>query len=220
MIAILDYGMGNIHSCIKAVSLYTKDFVYTKNRETIENSKALILPGDGHFDKAMENLSSTGLRETIDKHVNSGKPLFGICIGFQILFESSEEIAQDTKKERIEGLGYIKGKVKKFQGKDFKVPHIGWNRLQIRRKDKSILLKGISDQSFFISSIPTDRRVQKEMRLPDFAITTKRNFRRSWRKIIFLELSSIPKNLILMDLNFWRISFVSYDYHSGHRFIR
>lgn len=98
MIAILDYGMGNIHSCIKAVSLYTKDFVYTKDKTTIENSKALILPGDGHFDKAMENLNSTGLRETIDKHVSSGKPLFGICIGFQILFESSEEIAQGTKK--------------------------------------------------------------------------------------------------------------------------
>ncbi|AXR59898.1 imidazole glycerol phosphate synthase subunit HisH [Leptospira mayottensis] len=149
MIAILDYGMGNIHSCIKAVSLYTKDFVYTKNKATIENSKALILPGDGHFDRAMENLSLTGLRETINKHVSSGKPLFGICIGFQILFESSEEIAQGTKKEQIEGLGYIKGKIRKFQGKDFKVPHIGWNRLQIRRKDKSILLKGISDQSFF-----------------------------------------------------------------------
>ncbi|AAN47324.1 imidazole glycerol phosphate synthase subunit HisH [Leptospira interrogans] len=159
MIAILDYGMGNIHSCLKAVSLYTKDFVFTKDHSTIENSKALILPGDGHFDKAMENLNSTGLRKTIDKHVTSGKPLFGICIGFQILFESSEEIAQGSKKEQIEGLGYIKGKIKKFHGKDFKVPHIGWNRLQIRRKDKSVLLKGIGDQSFFYfihSYRPTD----------------------------------------------------------------
>lgn len=220
MIAILDYGMGNIHSCIKAVSLYTKDFVYTKDKTTIENSKALILPGDGHFDKAMENLNSTGLRETIDKHVSSGKPLFGICIGFQILFESSEEIAQGTKKERIEGLGYIKGKIRKFHGKDFKVPHIGWNQLQIRRKDKSVLLKGIGDQSFFISSILTDRRTQKETRLPGFAITIKKNFRPLWRRIIFSELSSIPKNLILTDLNYWRISFISYDYHSGHRSIR
>lgn len=220
MIAILDYGMGNIHSCIKAVSLYTKDFVYTNNKTTIENSKALILPGDGHFDRAMENLNSTGLRETIDKHVNSGKPLFGICIGFQILFESSEETTQVTKKEQIEGLGYIKGKVKKFQGKDFKVPHIGWNRLQIRRKDKSILLKGIGDQSFFISSILTDRQAQREMRLLDFAIITKRNFRPLWRRIIFSELSSTPKSLILTDLNYWRISFISYDYHSSHRSIR
>ncbi|MDV6234121.1 imidazole glycerol phosphate synthase subunit HisH [Leptospira ellisii] len=159
MIAILDYGMGNIHSCIKAVSLYTKDYIFTSDRAAIENSKALILPGDGHFDKAMENLNATGLRDTIDKHVQDGKPLFGICIGFQILFESSEEIAQGTRKEQIDGLGYIKGKIRKFHGKDFKVPHIGWNRLQIRKKDKSVLLKGIPDQSFFYfihSYRPTD----------------------------------------------------------------
>lgn len=182
MIAILDYGMGNIHSCLKAVSLYTKDFVFTKDHSTIENSKALILPGDGHFDKAMENLNSTGLRKTIDKHVTSGKPLFGICIGFQILFESSEEIAQGSKKEQIEGLGYIKGKIKKFHGKDFKVPHIGWNRLQIRRKDKSVLLKGIEDQSFFTSFILIDLLTLKEMRSPDFVITTRKNFQPLWRK--------------------------------------
>ncbi|TGK28100.1 imidazole glycerol phosphate synthase subunit HisH [Leptospira gomenensis] len=159
MIAILDYGMGNIHSCLKAVSLYTKDFVFTNDKTKIENSKALILPGDGHFDKAMENLNATGLRDTIDKHVQGGKPLFGICIGFQILFESSEEIAQGTRKEQIDGLGYIKGKIRKFQGRDFKVPHIGWNRLQIRKKEKSILLQGIPDQSFFYfihSFRPTD----------------------------------------------------------------
>lgn len=220
MIAILDYGMGNIHSCLKAVSLYTKDFVFTKDHSTIENSKALILPGDGHFDKAMENLNSTGLRKTIDKHVTSGKPLFGICIGFQILFESSEEIAQGSKKEQIEGLGYIKGKIKKFHGKDFKVPHIGWNRLQIRRKDKSVLLKGIEDQSFFTSFILIDLLTLKEMRSPDFVITTRKNFQPLWRKIIFSERSSILKNHIPTDLNFWRILFVLYDCNSCYRSIR
>ncbi|EQA35411.1 imidazole glycerol phosphate synthase, glutamine amidotransferase subunit [Leptospira inadai serovar Lyme str. 10] len=159
MIAVLDYGMGNIHSCLKAISLYTNEFCYTKDPETILSSSALILPGDGHFDKAMTNLRQSGLKEVVDKHVQSGKPLLGICIGFQILFEDSDETSSTNLKGTVEGLGYIKGKVRKFRGKNFKVPHIGWNRLIKRRPKETLLLKEIPDESFvyFIHSYrPTD----------------------------------------------------------------
>ncbi|TGK21090.1 imidazole glycerol phosphate synthase subunit HisH [Leptospira fluminis] len=149
MIAVLDYGMGNIHSCLKAVSLYTKDYSYTKDPEVIRNCSALILPGDGHFDKAMSNLREFGLKNIVDQHVESGKPLFGICIGFQILFEDSDETLSSSKSATVEGLGYLKGKIRKFRGKNFKVPHIGWNQLFKRRQKESILLRDIPDESFF-----------------------------------------------------------------------
>ncbi|EPG65459.1 imidazole glycerol phosphate synthase subunit HisH [Leptospira wolffii] len=148
MIAVLDYGMGNIHSCLKAISHFTKDFIYTKDPEVLQSADALILPGDGHFDKAMHNLNESGLRKYVDGHVQSGKPLFGICIGYQILFEDSDETVSGNPKELVQGLGYIKGKVRKFRGKNYKVPHIGWNRLYKRNPSKSVLLNGLDDESF------------------------------------------------------------------------
>ncbi|TGK07196.1 imidazole glycerol phosphate synthase subunit HisH [Leptospira semungkisensis] len=148
MIAVLDYGMGNIHSCLKAISLFTSDFAYTKDPETLRSAQALILPGDGHFDKAMFNLNESGLRQFVDDHVTKGKPLFGICIGFQILFEDSDETISGNQKQIVPGLGYIKGKVRKFKGKNYKVPHIGWNKLYKRNPSKSNLLKNVEDESF------------------------------------------------------------------------
>ncbi len=148
MIAVLDYGMGNIHSCLKAISLFTKDFTYTKDPETLQKADALILPGDGHFDKAMRNLNESGLRQYVDGHVSSGKPLFGICIGYQILFEDSDETIFGNTKGTVTGLGYVKGKIRKFRGKNYKVPHIGWNRLYKHNPSKSILLKNVNDESF------------------------------------------------------------------------
>lgn len=148
MIAVLDYGMGNIHSCLKAISLFTKDFTYTNDPKVLQSADAIILPGDGHFDKAMHNLNDSGSRHYIDQHVKSGKPLFGICIGYQILFEDSDETVSGNSKQTVSGLGYIKGKVRKFRGKNYKVPHIGWNRLYKRNPSKSILLKDLDDGSF------------------------------------------------------------------------
>ncbi|PJZ71101.1 imidazole glycerol phosphate synthase subunit HisH [Leptospira perolatii] len=148
MIAVLDYGMGNIHSCLKAISLYTKEFSYTKDPEVIRKSDAMILPGDGHFDKAMWNLKESGLKDVLDEYIKLGKPLFGICIGYQILFEDSDETVSGSKNTTVQGLGYIKGKIRKFRGKNYKVPHIGWNKLIQRRPKESILLQGIPDQSF------------------------------------------------------------------------
>ncbi|TGK37995.1 imidazole glycerol phosphate synthase subunit HisH [Leptospira andrefontaineae] len=148
MIAVLDYGMGNIHSCLKAISLFTKDFSYTKEPSVLKEADAIILPGDGHFDKAMRNLNESGLRTFVDDHVKAEKPLFGICIGFQILFEDSDEVVSGNKNTTVPGLGYIKGKIRKFKGKNYKVPHIGWNKLYQRNPSKSNLLKNLEDESF------------------------------------------------------------------------
>ncbi len=147
MIVVLDFGMGNIHSLLKAVSLYTQNFVFTSDVKKVEQAEKIILPGDGHFDKAMENLKSSGFSELLTSHVNQKKPLLGICIGYQVLFEDSDESSK--KGQTIPGLSLIRGKIRKFEGKqNLKVPHMGWNKLQDIKVKSSKLLKGIKNETF------------------------------------------------------------------------
>ncbi|GBF42599.1 imidazole glycerol phosphate synthase subunit hisH [Leptospira ellinghausenii] len=147
MIAVLDFGMGNIHSLLKAVSLHTDDFIFTSDPNKVKSADKIILPGDGHFDKAMENLNELGFVSIIKEHVAAKKYLFGICIGYQVLFEDSDE----TNKigSTISGLGLIRGKIRKFEGKpNLKVPHMGWNKLFDIKPKNTKLLKGIPNESF------------------------------------------------------------------------
>ncbi len=146
MIAVIDFGMGNIHSCLKAISLFTKDFKLITDPDELKNASGVVLPGDGAFEKAMANLRETRMKEALDEYVYFGKPLFGICIGFQILFESSEESA--IRDRIVPGFGWIKGNVKRFKGKNYKVPHMGWNKIHISPTKKSSLLEGIPDHSY------------------------------------------------------------------------
>lgn len=147
MIAVLDFGMGNIHSLLKAISLYTDKFIFTNNPEEIRKADKLILPGDGHFDKAMQNLKEAGFIEPIKEHVQKEKPLLGICIGYQVLFEDSDETSK--KGQIINGLSLVRGKIRKFDGKPtIKVPHMGWNKLFEIKSKSSKLLKGIQNESF------------------------------------------------------------------------
>ncbi|MDF3819343.1 imidazole glycerol phosphate synthase subunit HisH [Leptospira sp. 96542] len=147
MIAVLDFGMGNIHSLLKAVSLYTDKFEFTSDIKKIANADKLILPGDGHFDKAMQNLNSLGFSDLIKEHVLKEKPLLGICIGYQVLFEDSDETSKQGA--TIPGLGLIRGKIRKFEGKqNLKVPHMGWNKLFDIKPKQTKLLKGIKNESF------------------------------------------------------------------------
>lgn len=160
MIAILDFGMGNIHSCIKAISLYTKNYIFTADHEVIKNADAIVIPGDGHFSKAMENLQEAGLIDVLNQFTESNKPILGICIGFQILFEDSEE---SNDKQKIKGLGYLKGNIRKFKGKSFKVPHMGWNKLHnIKKVD---LLNGLEKDPFmyFIHSYRPVNTAQEDV---------------------------------------------------------
>lgn len=135
---ILDYGMGNLKSVNAACEFYNIDTIISNNKNEISNCSSLILPGVGSFKKAMENLNRHNLLEDIIKHANKHKPLLGICLGMQLLFEESEEFG------KTEGLGLMKGKVKKFNLKnikDQKIPHVGWSPIfkSSQRWEKTIL---------------------------------------------------------------------------------
>jgi len=147
VIAVLDFGMGNIHSLLKAISLSTDNFKFTNNPDDIKKADKIILPGDGHFDKAMENLNQGGFIEPIKEHIKKDRPLLGICIGYQVLFEDSDETSK--KNHVIGGLGLVRGKIRKFDGKPtIKVPHMGWNKLFEIKSKSTKLLKGIQNESF------------------------------------------------------------------------
>ena len=133
-IGLIDYGMGNIHSVKKAIENLEEDVLLIKSKFQISSCKALIIPGQGAFDPAIENLNRTGLIDEINKWISSGKSFMGICLGLQILFEESEE---GNKK----GIGIIKGKIKKIPTiKNQRLPHIGWCKL-IPSKDSKLLCK-------------------------------------------------------------------------------
>ncbi|AYJ80615.1 imidazole glycerol phosphate synthase subunit HisH [Aliarcobacter cryaerophilus ATCC 43158] len=128
MLGIIDYKMGNLASVYNACSKFTKDVKIIKNASDIKNLSRVILPGVGAYKDAMEHLNSDGLKDAILDFANSKKPLLGICLGMQLLFESSEEFGH-TK-----GLGLIDGKVVKFDktkmSEDLKIPHMGWNKVE------------------------------------------------------------------------------------------
>ena len=127
MLGIIDYNMGNLASVYNACSKFTKDVKIVKEPSEIKNLDKLILPGVGAYKDAMEHLESRNLKNAIIDFANIGKPLLGICLGMQLLFDSSEEFGY-TK-----GLGLIEGKVVKFDKdkmqENLKIPHMGWNKI-------------------------------------------------------------------------------------------
>lgn len=126
MIAIIDYGMGNIHSVNKALGLLGARTVITNDPKKIIESDKIVLPGVGAIDDAQAELERQGLVSAIKQSIKDKKPFLGICLGMQLLFEQSEE----AKKSK--GLGLLRGKVVKFiPEKGRKVPHMGWNQLNI-----------------------------------------------------------------------------------------
>lgn len=143
MIAIVDYNMGNLASVQNAFATLGKDTVIESNPANFKNYDKLVLPGVGAFGDAMEHLRERNMIEAIKEFAASGKPMFGICLGMQLLFESSEEFGAH------EGLGLIKGKVTRFDESKFeeklKVPHMGWNRMFT--KDHP-LFKGLDDMHY------------------------------------------------------------------------
>jgi len=125
VIAVIDYDMGNLHSVCKALEKAGVTPKVTSSPKELEKAMAIVLPGVGAFDPAMQNLRSRGLVEPIKNMIADGKPFLGICLGMQILFESSEEGSE-------KGLGIIKGKVKRFRkSSEIRIPHMGWNQLEI-----------------------------------------------------------------------------------------
>ncbi|KRE48157.1 imidazole glycerol phosphate synthase subunit HisH [Paenibacillus sp. Soil522] len=145
MIAIIDYGMGNLHSVSKAVERLGYEAVITADPQTIAGADGAILPGVGAFGDAMQNLRETKLDEVAKAYAASGKPMLGICLGMQLLFSQSEEYGTN------EGLNLLPGKVVRFAG-DYKIPHMGWNKLSFLQ-EQSPLFNGLTEgHVYFVHS--------------------------------------------------------------------
>lgn len=141
MIAIIDYGAGNIQSVFKALKHIGCECKITSDTNEILSSDGAILPGQGAFGDCIESLRNRGIDKTVRDFIKSGKPFLGICVGLQLLFESSEESPE------IEGLGIFEGKIKKIpNGEGLKIPHMGWNSINLLKRDG--LFKNIDENSY------------------------------------------------------------------------
>lgn len=161
LIAIIDYGMGNLRSVQKGLERVGFPAEVTRDATRIEAAAGVVLPGVGAFGACMDNLRTYGLIDTVRHVISRGTPFLGICLGMQLLFEESEEFGP------VPGLGIFPGRVVRFPDmSDLKVPHMGWN--QIRKLQNPPHLRGIDDGAFvyFVHSyyvVPTD---------PDLTATT------------------------------------------------
>ena len=143
MISIVDYGMGNLRSVEKGFTSQGIDVRVTNDPGDIERSSGLVLPGVGAFGDCVRNLRERSMIGPIKDFLGSGRPFLGICLGFQVLFESSEEAPGEG------GLGVFRGKVARFRSREkkLKVPHMGWNRVSM--PVESPILEGIPQRSWF-----------------------------------------------------------------------
>ena len=145
-VAIVDYGMGNIASVRNMIKKIGGNSIFTSNKDEIFKSERIILPGVGAFDAGMSALKSSGLDEVLVSAADNGSNILGICLGFQLLFNSSEE-------GKLSGLGLVNGKVKKFNNTSLRVPHMGWNI--IKATSNSILFdkdKNRDQRFYFVHS--------------------------------------------------------------------
>ena len=141
MIAIIDYGAGNIQSVSKAFRHIGCDCFITNKKDEILSADGAVLPGVGSFGDTVDSLNKFGIRDAVTGFINSGKPFLGICLGLQLLFPGSEE------SEGAEGLGIFDGAITKIPGGEgLKIPHMGWNSIKI--KDGSRLFKGIGEEPY------------------------------------------------------------------------
>jgi glutamine amidotransferase len=136
-VAVIDYDMGNRRSVEKALAHVGADAEITRDHDRLYAADALVLPGVGAFPVGIANLERFGLDTVIREHVEAGKPLLGICLGMQLLFESSTEM-----RDRTAGLGLIGGQVRALRANGLRIPHIGWS--EVRIEHESPLTSGIS----------------------------------------------------------------------------
>lgn len=141
MIAIIDYGMGNLKSVYKAFRKVGVEAVVTSKPSEVDSASAIVLPGVGAFRDCMQNLEGLGMPETISRSIEKGKPYLGICLGLQILFNESTEFGASK------GLAVLPGKVVRFASDDLKIPHMGWNEVFLKKQPP--IFEGIEDRNYF-----------------------------------------------------------------------
>lgn len=156
MIAIVDYGAGNLHSVKNALDFIGAESVVTSSADVIADADKVILPGVGAFGDAMARLNESSLVDAVKRAIADGKPFLGICLGLHMLFEESEESAG------VRGLGVFKGKIVKIPDTGLKIPHMGWNSIDAVKDSR--ILKGIGDEPYvyFVHSYyikPEDRGI-------------------------------------------------------------
>ena len=161
MIAIIDYGVGNLFSVEKAFAAIGEDVKVTGEAKDLKIADKLVLPGVGAFGDCMKNLEATGLVPVIMKQIANKKPLLGICVGLQILFEGSEE------SPNVKGLGIFKGMVRRINAPQLKIPHMGWNAILMRNVELGIrndLFSDLNEKPYFYfvhsyHAVPEDKNL-------------------------------------------------------------
>ncbi len=143
VIVIVDYGIGNLRSVQKALERVGATAVVTSDPAALDRAQGVVLPGVGAFGDGMDHLRRRGLVEPVLRQAGAGKPLLGICLGMQLLFDESEEMGHQ------QGLGLFPGRVVRFSEGELKVPHIGWNQLRLAEpRPEMALLEGIEDGAY------------------------------------------------------------------------
>ena len=146
MIAIVDYGAGNLHSVKNALDFIGAKSVVTSSADVIADADKVILPGVGAFGDAMARLNESSLTEPVKRAISDGKPVLGICLGLHMLFEESEESVGAN------GLGVFKGKIVKIPDTGLKIPHMGWNSIDVVKNSRILKGIGVEPYVYFVHS--------------------------------------------------------------------
>lgn len=167
MIRIIDYGVGNLFSLRSSLRAIGIDADYTGNPAEIRKADKLILPGVGAFRDAREALRSTGLDRVVQEEAGKGKPLMGICLGMQMLFDRSYEYGE------YEGLGLIPGEIVLMEGripKDLPIPHIGWNELMLKQPSPMMKNTANGDYVYFVHSYYAETPAEYVIATTDYGV--------------------------------------------------
>lgn len=167
MIRIIDYGVGNLFSLRSSLRAIGIDADYTGNPAEIRKAYKLILPGVGAFRDAREALRSTGLDRVVQEEAGKGKPLMGICLGMQMLFDRSYEYGE------YEGLGLIPGEIVPMEGripKDLPIPHIGWNELMLKQPSPLMKNTANGDYVYFVHSYYAETPAEYVIATTDYGV--------------------------------------------------
>jgi glutamine amidotransferase len=145
MISVFDYGAGNLRSVQNTLGAIGAEYELIRDAAGIRRTEKLILPGVGHFGQMMRALDELQVRDALIERIRAGVPFLGLCLGLQALFESSEEAPEQH------GLGIFSGEVRRFQG-DVRIPHMGWNQLESRRRTRLLRMAGEKPFVYFAHS--------------------------------------------------------------------